>query len=130
MTRILVSVGLTLLLVGGVALAQSKMFPEKEAINKARAQIPVAGAPTDTLTVTAASDSSTELSPNTVYMFTCGEDTHVRWSDTSTCTAVATDFRLNGGTIIYFATGPGEEANWVCGIRNAVDGTCYINEVR
>lgn len=130
MTRIIASVGATLLLVGGVALAQSRMFPEKEAVNKSRAQIPVAGAPADTLTISAASDKSTALSKNSVYMFTCGTDTHVRWSDTATCTAVATDFRINSGVIIYFATGPGTEATYVCGIRNSADGTCYINEVR
>ena len=110
--------------------AQSKIYPEKEAINKARAQIPVAGAPTDTLSPTGASDTSTQLAKNAVYMFTCGEDTHVRWCNSSTCTAVATDFRINSGVIIYFATGPTTEARYIAGIKNVTNGTCYINEMR
>jgi len=130
MIRILASVGVTLLLVGGIALAQSRMYSEREAQNKARAQIPVAGASAN-FSPTAASASGSQLSSNTVYMITCSQDAHIRWNDAgATCTAVATDFLLTAGTIIYWATGPYGEADIVCGIRDAVDGVCYTLEVR
>lgn len=132
MRTIVLSACAAALVVAAIAFAQSRMYPEQEAINKSRAQIPVAGAPDDVLAPTDASDSTaTGLSSNAVYMFTCSQDAHIRWANNGgTCTAVATDFLLTSGTIIYFATGPQGEANMVCAIRNAVNGYCYIKEVR
>lgn len=117
-------------LLAGAAQAQTKMYANQEAANKARAQIPVAGASTNITITNASAKIASVRTANAIYMLTCNTDTHVRWANSTTCTAVTTDFLLTAGTIIYYAVGPALEASWICGIRDTADGTCYILEVR
>lgn len=114
----------------GIAHAQTKTYSSSEAQNKARAQIPVAGASTNISITAATAAIASARTANAVYMLTCNTDTHVRWANSSTCTAVNTDFLLTAGTVIYYAVGPALEASYICGIRDTADGTCYVLEVR
>lgn len=114
----------------GIAHAQTKTYSSSEAQNKSRAQIPVAGASTNIAITNVSATIGSARTANAVYMITCGTDTHLRWANTSTCTAVSTDFLITAGTILYYAVGPALEASYVCGIRDAVNGTCYVLEVR
>jgi len=123
-------IGIVLFLMASVASAQSRMYPEKEAANKSRAQIPVPGASNNFSPTAASAAIVVRGTANAVYMITCSQDTHVRWSNTVACTAVATDFLMAAGTVLYYAVGPALEASYVCGIRDTADGICFVLEVR
>lgn len=124
---------LAMLAIPMVVWAQSTMFPEKEAQNKARACIPVAGTAQEVTSTAGASDTSTELNPSSLYMLVCDEDAYVEWGTTSAGTVAASgNFILYRKVMMYFATGKTntDDANFFAARNVTTDGSCWLLECR
>lgn len=110
------------------ALATNE-YSDKEALNRTRACIPKDGHSTQ-LTVSS-SDASGDLGQNKVYMFVCTGATSIYWEmgDSAAATADSNSNFLPVDTVMYFATGSGDQSRYISAVDSATSaGTCYVTE--
>lgn len=116
-----------ILLAWNTVSADTEQYSEGNAINMTRACIPKDGHTTQ-LSISGTSAGSGVLGQRRVFSIICTTAVYWETGDTANPTADSSSDYLPSDTLLYWATGEGDQSRYVAAVQVSASGTCFIHE--